>query len=137
MYNVSAAEFLGGGLYWFDLQSECVNRKYAYVRVFASGVGTGYGLPSIKLGATGGGVEFHDGNLQIDPGVFTGSFVIAGGGVGIGIGIAASVQHIQLGKAISKATWPPSSNIGIDASIQAFGGRSSVTTQHIRDCLCP
>ena len=51
MYAIAAADIFGGGFYNFDLKSECVNGKYAYVYVRAWGAGVGAG---VKFNPTGG-----------------------------------------------------------------------------------
>jgi RHS repeat-associated protein len=135
MYSATAAELFGGGVYEFDLRSECVNGKYGFVRVFASGIGVGGGLPSVKIAATGGAVKFQDGLSDIEPSIFNGSFVMASAGAGFIL--VGSIAYIQLGGAISVPEWPPTPSIGIDASVYAFGGRSLVFEQHIQDCCSP
>ncbi len=135
MYSVSAADYVGGGIYNFDLKSECVGGKYAYVHVFASGVGLGAGF-DIRTPFTGGvgGIEFNDGNVNIDPNVFHGKFQIFS--VAAGIGVVGGYSFIELGHAISTPSAKPDPSIGVDASVSAFIGRSSVWGAEIKECDC-
>jgi RHS repeat-associated protein len=135
MYSISAAEGGGGGLYQFDLKSECINGEYAYVNVQASGVGVGVGLPSVKLGGTLGPIQFNDANAAIDPAVFNGRFQIFS--AGLGAGLVASYSYMQLGQAFSTPSKVPDASIGLDASVVAFAGRAAAWKSQIKKCDCP
>lgn len=133
-YQFTAAGAVGGAVSWFDLKSECVDGKYAYVRVFASALVVGYGA---EVTGGGGHVEFNDANITIDPSVFSGTYRLFS--AGLGVGPVASYAYIQLGQAFSKPDklLPPDPAIGFDASIAAsLYGRSSVISVDIKDCAC-
>jgi RHS repeat-associated protein len=132
-YQITGAGAVGGSVSWFDLKSECVNGKYAYVRVFASAVVAGVGA---KATGAGGGVEFNDSNIEIDPNVFTGNYRFFAGG--LGAGPVASYSYTQLGQAFSTPSLIPSTSLGFDASLAAsVYGRSAVVSVDIKDCGCP
>ena len=132
-YQVTVAGAVGGSLSWFDLKSQCVNGKYAYVRVFASAVVAGLGA---KATGAGGGVEFNDSNIEIDPDVFTGNYRFFSGG--LGAGPVASYSYTQLGQAFSTPSLIPSTSLGYDVSFAAsIFGRSAVASIDIKDCGCP
>jgi len=131
-YQFSAAGTLGGSVAWFDLKSECIDGKYAYVRVFASALIVGYGVE-----ATGGGghVEFNDANATVDPYVFHGAYRFFS--AGLGIGPVASYSYIQLGEAFSTPSKKPATSLGFDASIAAsIYGRAMVVSADIKSCAC-
>ena len=135
MYSAGAAELIGGGVYNFDLKSACVNGKYAYIHVFAGGVGLGIGAPHFSLTGGGGPIEFNDGELDIRPDGFTGKFQIFA--AGIGVGLVANWSFIELGRAISApSSAKPDPSIGFDASVSAFIGRSAVWDVEWKDCDC-
>lgn len=132
MYAALASGVLGGSQFEFDLKSECVNGKYAYVHVYASAIVTGLGA---KVTGGGSAIEFNDSNVEIDPYVFEGGFRFFSAGAGVGLTYGWS--YIQLGEAFATASWKPSPSIGFDASIAAsIYGRSSVFWPEIKDCAC-
>jgi hypothetical protein len=132
-YSASAADVFGGGIYNYDLKSECVNGKYAYIHVFASGVGLGAGY---KFDLTGGvtPVTFDDGNFDLDTNTFNGLFQVFSAGAGVGL--TGGWSFTRLGNAFSVPGWKPDPGIGLDASVGAFIGKSHVWKAEIKDC-CP
>jgi len=68
----SGGSLLAGGVYQYELTSECINGKQATVKVMAIGGG-----PSIDaaVSATGGKATFIDKLDYIDPTVFNGEFI--------------------------------------------------------------
>jgi hypothetical protein len=132
MYAAVASAVLGGGQFLFDLKSECVNGKYAYVHVYASAVVTGLGA---KVTGGGSSITFNDSNSEIDPYVFEGTFRFFSAGAGVGLTYGWS--YIQLGEAFATPSWKPSPSIGFDASVAAsIYGRSAVFWPEIKDCDC-
>ncbi len=83
------AAFGAVGIYYMELESQCVNGKKARVKVlgFGGGIGAGvrgpkrFPLPSGKFPGTP--IQFDDFRIsgEIDPHVFEGDFQTAGGGV--------------------------------------------------------
>ncbi|MFS2032748.1 Ig-like domain repeat protein [Polaromonas sp. CT11-55] len=131
-YQFTAAGAVGGSLSWFDLKSQCIDGKYAYVRVFASAVVAGYGAEAT---GAGGHVEFNDANIAIDPYVFQGTYRFFA--AGLGVGPVASYSYTQLGQAFSTPDKTPSTSLGFDASVAAsIYGRSAVTSVDIKSCTC-
>jgi RHS repeat-associated protein len=121
------------GAYNFDLKSDCVDGKYAYVHVYAIGGGIGIGAKgSIPVAA--GPVEFKDGNTTIDPNVFNGKFQIFsfGGGVIMGGGIS----YIQLGDAIAELDAEKAIAFGISAVALIGSSRLYLGPPEIKDCKC-
>ena len=132
LYAAGASGVFGGSLFPFDLRSECVNGKYAYVHVFASAVTAGLGS---KVTGSGGSVEFDDGQMTIDPYVFEGTFRLFSAGAGGGL--AYGWSYIQLGNAFSTPSLNPSPAIGFDLSVSAsIFGRSAVFWPETKDCAC-
>jgi RHS repeat-associated protein len=134
MQTIGGAEIFGGGVYNFDLKSQCVNGQYMYLHVHASGVGVGGGLPHLDISGGAGHVEFDDGELAFDPSVFNGKFQIfyAAAGVGVTYGQA----FIELGSAVSVPGSIKDPSIGVDASVGAFIGRSAVWGVETKPCTC-
>jgi hypothetical protein len=93
----------GGAAYWFDLKSECVNGRYAYIRVKAGGFGAGFGA---KLTGCGSGVTFDGGLSDIFPDGFTGIFRVLG--VNAGIGLVGGWTWYQVGNNFSDIGGAPS-----------------------------
>ena len=135
IYSLEAALGFGGGIYNFDLKSECIDGKYAYLHVFASGIGVGGGLEGGFPGGAGP-VEFEDGNTSIDTRVFDGKFQIFS--LGGGLGVALGWSLIEMGGAVSepKEKWHPGLSIGFGISAAAFIGASGTWGIEIKDCPC-
>ena len=131
MYSVNAGAAVGGGQYWLDLKSECVNNKYAYIRVYASGIGAGFG---IKFTANAQGVAFDDHKNSIQPEGFSGTFKIVNAGVGMGL--TGGWNLIQVGSNVADFSFVPSPGIGVDASFGAAIGKSQVVSVTYKDCEC-
>jgi RHS repeat-associated protein len=131
MYGVTALDPLGGGQFWFDLKSECVNGQYAYIRVYASALGGGIG---IKYTATASSISFDDHLSEIYPEGFTGRSVIISAGVGVIL--VANFNVVRLGKNTADFSAVPTPGIGVDASISGLIGRSTLISKEIKDCGC-
>ena len=131
MYSINAGAAVGGGQYWLDLKSECVNNKYAYIRVYASALGAGFG---IKFTANAQGVTFEDHKSSIQPEGFSGVFKIVN--AGIGIGLTGGWNLIQVGNNVADFSFVPSPGIGVDASVGAAIGKSQVVSVTYKDCEC-
>lgn len=134
MYNLQGGIGIwGGGMYWFDLKSQCVNGMYAYIRVgaFAGSLGVNF----IPIRATGGyqKVRFNDGISEIQPYRFEGIFAIAS--LGIGAILTGGWNAIKLGQNLAEvSTLAPSPGIGIDASASAGIGFSKVVSVAYKCC---
>jgi hypothetical protein len=131
MYGVNAGAAVGGAQYYFDLTSECINGKYAFVRVYASALSTGFGIKAI---GSAQGISFDDRKATIDPSGFVGGFKVVNAGVGVIL--TAGWNVIQLGKNVADFSLVPAPGIGVDASVGAGIGASAILAQYIRDCIC-
>jgi len=146
VYGGGAMAGIGGMLYWFDLKSECVENKYAFIRVFASAFMFGVGVRGAPaLGATGSAVEFEDGLRSLDPSGFQGDFKVSQAGIGailtggyniykVGRNTSALNLLDPSKKGLSRIE--PSPGIGLDASIGSGIGRSMLTSVEFKDCGC-
>jgi len=132
VYSGLVSGIFGGAQFSFDLKSECVNGKSAYVNVYASAVMTGLGA-KVTGGATP--IEFDDANLDLDPYVFQGTFRFFS--AGFGVGLTGGASYFQLGKAFTDPSKPWSPGIGFDASFGAsIFGRSIVWSANVKNCQC-
>ena len=133
--GASAAFFLGGGNYYFDLKSECKCGIRARAQGYASGVGGGLGLelPRVPVSGSGGGQDFHDSRSCPDPNVFNGFFSI--GGVSVIGGYGYSCGGIILGGAIAYGSaFGCSDGYGIDIGVTAFAGAAYVFASSVEKC---
>jgi hypothetical protein len=131
MYSVAAVNLGCGGQFWFDLKSECVNGKYAYIRVYPSGLGVGLG---IQYTATASSISFDDHLSTIYPEGFAGTFKLAS--AGFGAGLVGGYSAVRLGNNTADFSAVPSPGIGVDASISGLIGRSTLVSKEIKDCDC-
>jgi RHS repeat-associated protein len=131
VYSVALIPGIGGAGYWFDLKSECVNGRYAYIRVKAWGFGAGFGA---KLTGGAGGVKFDDGLSEIFPDGFTGTFRALGANAGIGL--VGGWSWYQVGNNFSDIGWAPSPTLGFDFSIMGVKGKSEVVSVDWKRCSC-
>lgn len=131
VYSAALVSGMGGGVFWFDLKSECINGRYAYIRVKASGFGAGFGA---KLTGGGAGVSFDDGASDIYPEGFSGQFRMMGANAGIGL--VGGWSWYQLGSNFSDIGPEPSPGIGFDFSIVALKGSSKVVGVEWKSCGC-
>jgi RHS repeat-associated protein len=131
MYAATFVSGGGSGQYWFDLKSECVNGKYAYIRVYASALGVGLG---IKYTGTASSVSFDDHLSELHPEGFEGTFKIVS--AGLGFILTGSWSVLQLGNNYADFSFVPTPGIGVDASVTALIGRSVVVSKDIKDCAC-
>lgn len=138
MYSFSAADGIGGGIYQFDLRSDCVDGKYAYVNVYATAILGGIG---VKYSGSGSHIDLDDFSSTLDVDGLQGKFVIISGGTGFGRGpnkggIVAGWSFVQLGEAYADFTAIPSPGVGYDRSAGFGAGRSYVWNREIKDCIC-
>ncbi len=112
----------------FDLVSECVNGKMAFITVNAKGGGSGLGLPS----ATASQISFDDGLSFLDPSGFAGVFTMTGANFGSAIVFGWTV--VRLGNNVSDTSYMPSMSIGFDASIGSFAGMSTLKSVVYMKC---
>jgi RHS repeat-associated protein len=131
VYSAALIPGVGGAAYWFDLKSECVNGRYAYIRVEAGGFGAGFGA---RLTGGGSGVTFDDGLSDIFPDGFTGIFRVLGANAGIGL--VGGWTWYQVGNNFSDIGWAPSPALGFDLSIAGVMGNSKVVSVDWRRCNC-
>jgi RHS repeat-associated protein len=131
MYSALAAWIGGASAFHFDLKSDCINGKYAYVYVNAKAVIAGIGA-NVTGGA--GPIEFDDGNSNIEPQGLQGTFRIFSAGAGIGL--TYGWAYVQLGGAFSTPDIKPAPSIGFDASVVGGIGKSKLTHVEIKDCSC-
>lgn len=142
VYSFGASAALGGSLFWFDLKSECVNNKYAYIHVFASAIMAGVG---IRANGSASGVDFEDGLSTIDPSGFTGDFKVSQAGIGLILTRGYNIYKIGSNTSYMNVLDPsqkglkriePQPGIGIDVGIGSGWGHSAVTSVDIKDCGC-
>ena len=125
---------VGAGGMLIEVTSECVNGKRAHVKALGVGPGFGVGakLPKIPEGPSGtvSGATFDDFMINaLDPGVFNGSFGVAGASVVIGGGVGH--QKIQCGHAFATVT---GASLGLDVGATGFSGTCTVLESRIEDC---
>jgi RHS repeat-associated protein len=131
MYGVTAINLGGGAQFWFDLKSECVNDKYAYIRVYASALGVGLG---VKYTATASSISFDDHLSEIHPEGFAGSFKMAS--AGFGAILVGSYSAVQLGNNTADFSAEPTPGIGVDASVSGLVGSSMLVSKDVKACKC-
>lgn len=135
VYSAAASTPTGvtvaGAAFWFDLKSECVNGRYAYIRVRAFGVGASLG---IKYTAGASAVSFEDNMSNIDPSGFQGTFKASGASVGVGL--VGGWTLYQLGSNHSDLGGAPGAGIGIDKSVYAVVGKSRLANVDWKKCDC-
>jgi RHS repeat-associated protein len=141
-YGGGASVALGGSLFWFDLKSECVNGKYAYIRVFASALMLGFG---IRANGSASGVDFDDGLTELRPDRFNGGFAVSQAGIGVGITGGYSIYKVGRNTSYLNLLDPaqkglkriePQPGIGIDASVGSGLGSAVVLSVDIKTCKC-
>jgi RHS repeat-associated protein len=116
--TISGTLLVQGTYSQFQLTSQVVDGKQAFVIIDAKGLGGGIGLPVTYVG---GNVSFDDGLSYLDSNVFNGKFASIGGGFTGILGGGYSV--VQLGGAVSSGA---GANMGFDASLGAVSGSSTV-----------
>ena len=121
----------GVAVYWFDLKSECVNGRYAYIRVKAWGLGSGFGARGT---GGGGGVTFDDRLFDIFPDGFNGTFRVLGANAGIGL--VGGWTWYQVGSNFSDVGGAPSPALGFDFSVAGVRGYSKVVSVSRKKCNC-
>jgi RHS repeat-associated protein len=132
MYSVIGIAGAGGGQFWFDLKSECVNGKYAYIRLYASALGVGLGA---KFTGGASPISFDDYLSDINPEAFQGGFTMASGG--IGAILTGGYSAVRLGRNTADFSATPSPAIGFDLSIAGLLGRATLASKEIKSCNCP
>ncbi len=133
MYSFEFGAVGAAGVYNFDLKSDCIDGYYAYVHVYAFGGGLGGGVKG-SLPVSAGPVDFEDGNPNIDPNVFTGTFRIFSFGAGAILG--GDVAYIQLGDAISVPDPGVAISVGISAVAIVGSSRVYLGPPEIKPCQC-
>ena len=144
--TVTGGTFLAGGIYFFNLVSECINEKRARVTVILVGPGLGLG---VGLSGTSGDIELTDALMDIHPPIFNGSGLLGSAGLSmppshtIGAGQAligidpresphgAGCVAIRLGNA---GGYGCGGTQGLDLSLFAMYGTSTVTSTIFEDC---
>lgn len=126
---------IGAGGVLFELESECVDGKRAFVTVLAVGPGFGVGVKLPKLpkaipSGTVGNVTFDDFLIGVlDPDQYSGPYKQAG----ISAVIAGGVGHqkIQCGHAHATVT---GTSFGLDVGATGFAGSCTVINSRVEDC---
>jgi RHS repeat-associated protein len=131
VYSAALVPGVGGAVYWFDLKSECVDGRYAYIRVRAWGFGAGFGA---RLTGGASGLTFDDGETDINPDGFEGTFRVMGANAGAIL--VGGWTLYQLGSNFSDVGAAPSPGLGIDLSVAAVRGKSRVTSVEWKKCNC-
>jgi RHS repeat-associated protein len=144
VYTFGAAGAIGGQLYWFDLKSQCVDGKYAFIRIFASAITAGVGVKGAGTASgSAGGVEFEDGLTTIDPGRFSGDFKVCDASIGVilvgGYTIYKAGQNTSYLNLLDPSQTglnriKPSPSIGVSASASCGWGSSAVVSVDIKCC---
>lgn len=130
-YSVAAIPGVGGAGYWFDLKSQCINGRYAYIRVRAWGLGAGFGA---RLTGGVSGLTFDDGEADINPDGFAGTFRALGANAGAIL--VGGWTWYQLGSNFSDMSPTPSPGLGFDLSISGIRGKSKVVDVEWKRCNC-
>ena len=131
VYSAALVPGVGGAAYWFDLKSQCVNGRYAYIRVKAWGVGAGFGA---RLTGGASGLTFQDGETDIYPNGFEGTFRAMGANAGAIL--VGGWTWYQLGSNFSDVGAAPSAGLGFDLSVAAVRGKSRVANVEWKNCGC-
>ncbi len=131
VYSGAIIPGIGVAGYVFDLSSECVNHRRAYIHVEAGGLAAGFGL---KATAGASEVTFDDWEPDIYPENFEGEFRVTGANAGAIL--VGGWTWYQVGKNFSNISLVPSPGIGIDLSIGAAKGKSKVSSLEWKDCEC-
>lgn len=131
MYSALGSYGVGTSAFHFDLKSDCVDGKYAYVYVNAMAFIAGLGA-DFTGGA--GSIEFDDGNPDIEPYGLQGTFRIFQ--AGLGAGLTYGWAYVQLGDAFKTPHLKPEPSIGFDASVVGGIGNSVVSRVEMKDCPC-
>ena len=119
----------GGGLFLFDLTSECKCNQRVQIVGYASGLTAGV---SYKPGSiTGGSTQFYDYKDCPDPGIANGLFTMASAAFVVGTG--PSYARIRLGGLRSYGDFDDR-GYGFDVSIGLYLGASAVTHAKVECC---
>jgi len=122
------------GFYYFDLKTQCINKKRGFAKGFAIGVGFGWGIDvSFTLSAQ----EFKDFEVIPNPNVFVGGFVFGQGGVALcsrnaGCAGISYTGVLVLGDAYAEAGL--SASKGLDFGVNFIGGHSILLDGKVEDC---
>lgn len=118
----------------------CINGKYGHVRIHASGVALGAGIP---VSISGGSVEFEDGLSEIDPYIFEGIYMKVGYGMALGGGIGGGIVRLggasasQRGATSNLEGLSPSPIGGVDLSyVGVLGYAHLAESPIVRSCRC-
>ena len=112
-----------GAEHWiFTLFSDCVNNQKWFIKVSASAVGPGLGLPYTNSGST---VEFDDHSATPSPSAFNGVFKFAAAGFAAPIGYGWT--EFIAGSATARLSGAVEA--GFDFSLSSGVGQSSVTSK--------
>ena len=142
--GVTAAGVVGGGLFYFNLATDCLNGKQATASGIAVGSGAGVAL---DLNASLEGLMFDDADLTPNPNNLNGQFTAFSGTAKLTIpGISvfgATAAAITLGKAVGTGIMRATDGSGrkiprtwITVGAIGIGGTSTVFNDKIEDCRC-
>ncbi len=120
-----------GGLFVFDLTSQCVKGQKARILYRAKALGVGYGVKGLPfVNATAGSVSLEDHLQDIYPLNMNGMFFTMGGGINV-LGTGAGCTVYQLGSGFTPAMtkWRNACSLGgagLDASANFMLGSGEV-----------
>lgn len=119
----------GGGVFGFQLTSECKCNQRVTITGFASALSAGFGVKAAA--ASGSSAEFYDYRDCPDPGIANGLFAMSSANFVFGTGPGYS--KIQLGGLRSYYNFGDQ-NYGFDMSVGIYLGASAVTGVKIECC---
>lgn len=149
--GVAGIAIVGGGVYQFDLKSECVSGRQAQAKGFAFGGAAGVGL---TFTGSRSASTFYDNETTPDPMVFDGRFAMMAAGLALGSGRPSSDFTANLALDLGGHRRPPngigyadiilggarakgvSTFTGFDFSAGLTAGSSIVTWSRVSDCEC-
>jgi RHS repeat-associated protein len=131
-FRIATATFPFGATFgWFNLESECADGVKAEIEVMMAGPAIGKGL---EISGSDGQISFEDHETSVKPWVFEG----VAGSIGAGLAVgekSLSFGKIRLGSAFER---PPEDGRkkGIDLSVSASLGSSTLMNYQIEGCIC-
>jgi RHS repeat-associated protein len=130
--GAAAVDGVGGGVFFFSLESECKCNKKVVIEGTAFALAAGIGAKAVqsKYTGTGGGAAFHDFRSCPTEDVANGAFAMSSAGLAFGVGYGYS--KITLGHLFSD--FGGSKTYGWDASAAFYLGSSVVTNSRTECC---
>lgn len=144
MESVGAVAGVGGSVFRFKLNSECVHGVKAHVVVDARGPSAGLGIKGLPpFGFSTSAITLNDRLDHVDPSVLEGFFGVHN--IGFAGGVGYSVSLVQLGgngrglqppERSGAFSFGPGFETGFDAGYTVTFGSSNIVEQKITHCGC-